>query len=217
MTPACLSIAPISTLFGVLASQANWSSWEILICSAFGFSGSAQFSLLPLVSNGLDFLTMLVVALSINCRYIPIAFATSSRLPRQPMQRAFMAHIIGDESYALEREKDTIATVFTMRFSIYITWVLGTLLGTLLGQALPHAWFSNTINFGFPASMVLLALSLSQIKLRTPSFSASLNKKLLEIVFCIVIALLLLATLGPTWFWLPSIIFSTWRLWRISQ
>ncbi len=198
----------------MLAAKANWSVLDVLLFSALGFSGSGQFALLPLAEQGLDFLTMLVVAVSINSRYVPIAFIAAARLPRQPFPRAFMAHMLGDEAYALEHERDTFAAVLATRLTIYVVWVASTVAGVLAAGLVPHAWFGEGVNLGYPASVVLLVLSFGQLKLRVPQVAAPWQRCLLEIVLCIAVALLLLAAVGKTWFWLPSVGFSTWRLWK---
>lgn len=213
-TPTAVAIFPIGMLFGVLAAQAHWSSIDILLFSALGFSGSGQFALLPLVDQGIGFLTMLLMAVSINSRYIPIAFATASRLPRVPGQRAFLAHLLGDEAYALEHERDPTASIFVIRLTIYGAWVLSSVAGGLLSSLVPHSLLGDGVNLGFPASVVLLVLSFGQIKTRVPQIRASWYRRLIEIGLCVAVAMLLFTWLGKVWFWLPSIGFSTWRLWR---
>lgn len=209
--PTGLAVVPVGMLFGILAAQANWGTLEVLIFSALGFSGSGQFALLPLAEQGLGFLTMLLVAISINSRYVPVAFSATARLPPEPVQRAFMAHLVGDEAYALENERDTVTAVLTTRLTIYGAWVTSTVAGALAASFVPRAWVDG-MNLGFPASVVLLVLSFRQLKLRIPKIAAPWRRCLLELAICIVVALLLLTVLGKTWFWLPSMAFSTWRL-----
>jgi predicted branched-subunit amino acid permease len=42
---------PAGLLFCVLASKAHWTAIDVLLISAFGFTGSGQFALLPLYSD----------------------------------------------------------------------------------------------------------------------------------------------------------------------
>ena len=212
--PTALTLIPICLLLGVLAAKTNWSLLEMLLFSALGFSGSGQFALLPLAEQGFGVFTMLVVAVSINIRYVPIALTTVSRLPREPLPRAFTAHLLGDEAYALEHECDTFAAVLVTRLTIYLTWVTATVAGVLIASLIPGTWFGPGINLGFPASVVLLVLCFGQIKARVPRIAAPWRRRLLELALCVAVALLLLTTLGKTWFWLPSIAFSVWRLWK---
>ncbi|MCY1282800.1 azaleucine resistance protein AzlC [compost metagenome] len=210
--PTGLAVAPTGMLFGVLAAQANWSPFEVLLLSALGYSGSGQFALLPLAEQGMGFLTMLVVAISINSRYVPIVITTLTRLPRRPIPRAFMAHLVGDEAYALEHERDHLAAVIATRLTIYVAWVASTFIGVLMAGLIPPSWFGENVNLGFPASIVLLVLSFEQLKSRVPQISAPWERRILELALCVAAALIFLALMGKAWFWLPSIAFSTWRL-----
>lgn len=212
--PTALTLVPICMLFGVLAAQANWSVLEVFLFSLLGFSGSGQFALLPLAEQGMGFATLLLVAVSINSRYIPIAFVTASRLPRTPLRRAFLAHILGDEAYALEHERDPLLRIMTIRLTIYGVWVASTVAGTIAAGFIPKHLFGPGVNLGFPASVVLLVLSFGQLKARIPLIDAPWRKRMIEIGLCLAVALVLLAVLGPVWFWLPSIAFSTWRIWK---
>lgn len=212
--PTAVAILPICMLFGALAAQANWSAFDVFLFSALGFSGSGQFALLPLADQGLGIPTMLLMAVSINSRYIPIAFATASRLPRAPGQRAFVAHLLGDEAYALEHERDPKSSILVIRMTIYGTWVLSTVAGWFVAGLVPRSLLGEGVNLGFPASVVLLVLSFGQMKVRVPKITAPWFRCLAEISLCVAVALVLFWTLGRVWFWLPSICFSTWRLWR---
>ena len=214
--PTALAVAPTGMLFGVLASQSDWTPFEVLLLSAMGYSGSGQFALLPLAEQGIGFLTMLIVAISINCRYIPIVITTLTRLPKRPIPRAFMAHLVGDEAYALERERDQFAAIFSTRLTIYLAWVSSTFAGALFTTLIPANWFSPEMNLGFPASIVLLVLSFEQLKSRIPRISAPWERRLIELTLCVAAALVFIALLGKSWFWLPSIAFSTWRLGRLT-
>lgn len=212
--PTGLAILPIGMLFGALAAQANWRTVDVFLFSVFGFSGSGQFALLPLADQGLGFLTMLLMAASINSRYIPIAFATATRLPRPPIGRVLLAHLLGDEAYALERTHDSVTAVLAVRSTIYAAWVLATIMGAVAVAHLPRSLLARDVNLGFPANAVLLVLSFSQLKARVPNISAPWSRRIIEIGLCAAVALLLFSELGRIWFWLPSIAFSTWRLWR---
>lgn len=214
--PTALTILPIGMLFGLLASRAHWSVSEVLLVSMLGFSGSGQFALLPLAEQGVGFFTMWVVATSINSRYIPMAFITAPRLPRETPRRAFLAHLLGDESYALERESDPWRLMATIRITIYGTWVLSHVIGILVADLIPNGLISTDIQLGFPASLVLMILSFGQLKTRVPQIDATRIRKMAEILLCISVALLFFTWFGRMWFWLPSIAFSCWRLWRIA-
>lgn len=212
--PTALTLLPIGVLFGLLASRAQWGVSDVLLLSMLGFSGSGQFALLPLAEQGVGFFTMWVVAASINSRYIPMAFISAPRLPKAAPRRAFLAHLLGDEAYALELESDPARQIAVIRITIYCAWVLSNVIGVLISDIVPKDLISADIQLGFPASLVLMILSFDQLKARVPRIDASGACKLREISLCIAAALLFFTWLGGVWFWLPSIGFSCWRLWK---
>ncbi|WP_277189423.1 AzlC family ABC transporter permease [Caballeronia sp. BR00000012568055] len=212
--PTAMTLVPVAMLCGVLAAQSGWSVEEVLLFSTLGFSGSGQFALIPLSGQGLGVLTMLFMAVSINSRYIPIAFATASRLPASRTARAMAAHMLGDEAYAVESERDSVASVVTIRATIYSVWILSNVAGVLALGLMPPGLIGKGINLGFPASVVLLVLSLGQLKVRVPRIGAANSRRIAETALCVIVAMALFGMLGKVWFWLPSIAFSTWRMWR---
>jgi predicted branched-subunit amino acid permease len=147
--PAALAIVPVSMLFGVLAVRADWSLLEVVAISLLGFSGSGQFALLPLAESDSGFFTMLLITASINSRYLPIAYMSASRLPSTPGRRALTAHMLGDEAYAIEHQRDNRDSVRFIRATIFIAWVLAGLLGALLGQIIPATWLEADLNLGY--------------------------------------------------------------------
>jgi predicted branched-subunit amino acid permease len=217
VAPTALAIVPVSMLFGVLAARADWTVLEVLAVSLLGFSGSGQFALLPLAEANAGFLTMLLVTASINSRYLPIAYASSARLPTTIAKRAFTAHILGDEAYATEHESDSWRTIICIRAVIFATWVGSGIAGAVLGQFIPLDWIGEGVNLGFPASVVLMYLSMSQLRSRLwlPQCNARDRSSLHGFAgLCAGVALLLINLVGPLYFWIPSIFIATVLLGR---
>jgi len=209
VAPTALAIVPVSMLFGVLASRADWSLLEVVLISLLGFSGSGQFALLPLAESGAGFFTMLLITASINSRYLPIAYMSSKRLPRAAGPRALLAHMLGDEAYATEEERDRPGAVWVIRGTIYGAWVLAALLGALLGTLIPAAWIGPDVNLGYPASVVLMYLSVSQLHLRLAEPGKRTKHTLIAVGLCAATALLLIKLVGPVYFWIPSVLVAT--------
>ncbi|MFO7527497.1 MAG: AzlC family ABC transporter permease [Marinobacter sp.] len=201
--PSAFAIAPVSMLFGVLAYRADWSLLEVLAAGFLGFTGSGQFALLPLSETDASFLTMLLICASINSRYFPIAFTTVKRLPKTVFARTFVSHMLGDEAYATERSSDTVLETLVIRSTIFVFWVVSGVIGALIAQAIPSAWLSNGIHLGFPASVVLVYLSVTQIKMQV---SGVYLRPLVMLAACLVLAVACYEWLGPTYFWIPSVL-----------
>lgn len=207
--PTALAIVPVSMLFGVLASRADWSLLDIALISLLGFSGSGQFALLPLVASGAGFFTMLLLTASINSRYLPIAYMSSGRLPRTIGKRAFLAHMLGDEAYATEQEQDHPSAVLVIRSTIFIAWVIAALVGAQVGTFVPRSWIGSNINLGYPASVVLMYLSVTQLRSRMFVGRDRLMSGFLAIGLCVITALALIKLIGLMYFWIPSVLIAT--------
>lgn len=201
--PSAIAIIPVSMLFGVLAHRADWSMFEVLVAGFLGFTGSGQFALLPLAETNPSFLTMLIICASINSRYFPIAFTTVKRLPKTFFSRAFVSHMLGDEAYATERSSDTVKETLIIRLTIFAFWVVSGVIGAIIAQAIPSAWLSTDIHLGFPASVVLIYLSVSQVKIRV---SGIFLMQSVMVAICLLLAAAFYWLLGPTYFWIPSVI-----------
>lgn len=201
--PSAIAIIPVSMLFGVLAHRADWSMLEVLAAGFLGFTGSGQFALLPLAETKASFLTMLIICVSINSRYFPIAFTTAKRLPKRLLSRTFVSHMLGDEAYATERNSDTVKETLIIRLTIFVSWVLSGVIGVLIGKAIPSAWLSTDLHLGFPASVVLVYLSVSQIQIRV---SGLYFMQSVMMAACLLLAGAFYWWLGPTYFWIPSVI-----------
>lgn len=207
--PAALAIIPVSMLFGVLASRSDWSPLEVVLIGLLGFTGSGQFAVLPLADSGAGLLTMLLLTASINSRYLPIAYVSASRLPQRPVPRALLAHMLGDEAYATENEQDSWTSLAIIRASLFITWIVAGMVGALLGGLIPATWLSADLNLGFPASVVLMYLSVSQLRERLPQLGERHVKVSLAVLLCILVAVLSILLLGPLYFWIPSVLIAT--------
>ena len=212
--PAAVAIVPVSMLFGVLAGRADWSLLHIVLVRLLGFPGSGQLAVLPLAESGAGFLTMVLLTASINCRYLPIAYTTARRLPKAGLPRACMAHMLGDEAYATEQERDSTRTVFLIRAALFGTWVLAGVAGGGVARLLPAEWLGANVNLGYPASVVLMYLSIAQLRVRLAVPEQRRMACLMAAALCAGIALFSIHLLGPVYFWIPSVLLATVLLTR---
>lgn len=198
---AICAIAPVSMLFGMIAYKADWSITQIFFISLLGFSGSGQFAVLPLSESGASFFTVFFVTALINSRYFAIALSCSKKLPKNRILRVLTSHTLGDEAYAIEQGHDQKGMLL-IRFAIFVCWVIFGVLGGVIAELFPNI-LPEGINIGFPASLVLLFLAISQ--LRDRPFKSGLIT-IPKVILGFIISGTLYYSLGKVYFWIPSII-----------
>lgn len=169
--------------------------------SLLGFSGSGQFAALPLAESDTSLLTIVFVTALINSRYFALALSCSEYLPRSTLPRVLVAHMLGDEAYAIERGRGVREVIF-VRLSIFCCWVASGVLGGITANAFPSVIADNA-NLEFPASAVLLFLAISQLK--AEPFESGLVT-MPKAAMGVVISGACLHALGGIYFWIPSIL-----------
>ncbi|CDG53262.1 MULTISPECIES: AzlC family ABC transporter permease [Halomonadaceae] len=198
---AIFAIAPVSMLFGFTAYKADWSIVEIFLVSLLGFSGSGQFTALPLSDSGASFLTIAFVTTMINSRYFAISLSCSNKLPTNKLLQFFSSHALGDEAYAIEQGHNQRAMLI-IRFTIFVSWILFGVAGGIIARLFPNL-LPDDINASIPASLVLLFLAISYLQNR-PYKSGLITIPKSTLGF--LISGIFYYTLGGIYFWVPSII-----------
>ena len=97
---------PVGLLFGVLAGAQGWAASEILAVSLIGFTGSGQFIWLRIAGEGGGPIAAFAVILLINLRYLPMILTVSAPFHGQGPLKGLAAHMVSDESYAVEGPGD---------------------------------------------------------------------------------------------------------------
>ena len=150
--PFILVAGPFALLFGVLATEAGLSVFEVMSFSLVVIAGAAQFTALQLMQDEAPTIIVLISALAVNLRVAMYSAALTPYLGRAPLwQRIFAAYLLVDQSYALshatfEAEPELtipqrMAYYFGTCSLVMIMWFgcsyLGAALGTTLPQDLP--------------------------------------------------------------------------------
>lgn len=160
--PFVLVAGPFALLFGVLATEAGLNVAEVLAFSVVVIAGAAQFTALQLMLEEAPTLIVIVSALAVNLRVAMYSASLTPYLGQAPFwQRAFMAYLIVDQSYALSQAKfDTnasmtlpqrVAYFFATCVLIMPAWFLGSYLGAALGTALPPSF---PLDFALPIAFL---------------------------------------------------------------
>ena len=146
--PFMLVAGPFALLFGVLATEAGLSVFEVIGFSVVVIAGAAQFTALQLMQDEAPTVIVIVSALAVNLRVAMYSAALTPFLGRAPIwQRAFAAYLLVDQSYALSHAKfdaDAAMTVpqrmgyfFGTCLLVMIVWFGCSYLGAALGTTLP--------------------------------------------------------------------------------
>jgi predicted branched-subunit amino acid permease len=135
--------------------------------STIVFAGAAQFAAVGYVASGLAWPGIILLTALLNARHLLYSAALSPWLRREPFgQRAVMAHLLTDESFALSighfrriGRTDTRGYWLAAVGSTFIPWNLATLAGVVLGAQIPDPAVVG-IDIIFPAAMIGLAVGL---------------------------------------------------------
>jgi len=215
--PASIAISPVGILFGLLAYSIDWDILQVGILSLIAFTGSGQFAIIPLLQEqNSDLLTIGMVLISINMRYIPMSYFDKDNLPNKSIPRLLMSHFLGDEAYAVENKEDNVMDRIIIRFTIVFFWVFSTMLGVYLGKY-SLVFLPNSINLYFPASILLACLSYDQIKSGLKNSYDNITGKFYALIICFIVSLSSILIIGDKYFWIPSIISSAIVLAIISR
>ncbi|MEO0402434.1 MAG: AzlC family ABC transporter permease [Pseudomonadota bacterium] len=147
--PFMVVAGPFAALFGVLASEAGLSVFEVMSFSFVVIAGAAQFTALQLMQDQAPTLIVLISALAVNLRVAMYSAALTPYLGGAPLwQRIFAAYLLVDQSYALSHAKFDAEPALTVaqRMAYYfgtctlvmIVWFGCSYLGAALGTSLPE-------------------------------------------------------------------------------
>ena len=146
--PFMVVAGPFALLFGVLATEAGLSVFEVMSFSLVVIAGAAQFTDLQLMQDHAPTVIVLISALAVNLRVAMYSAALTPYLGSAPLwQRVFAAYLLVDQSYALSHARFEAQPAMTVpaRMAYYFgtctlvmaTWFGCSYLGAALGTALP--------------------------------------------------------------------------------
>ena len=204
--PIALTLFPIGVLFGLLAKQAHWDLFDVLLLSSLGFTGSGQFTYLSLSSDQPSFTGSFIaffIILSLNLRYIPMSLSASRDFETTLFNHFILAHCLADESYAIENQNDSLREKAIIRLLIFGVWVVSTVFGVIAAEWIPIVIQNQLSGFTFPVTAILFALATGNI---FSYINNQLNiKRLFSVGASIIVSIGFLKLLGMRYFWIPSI------------
>ena len=157
-SPFVLVVIPFGLLFGVVATEAGFTSVQTMAFSSVVFAGASQFAALQLMLDDAPMVIVIVTALAVNLRMAMYSASLSVWLGDAPLwNRALIAYVNVDQSYAVSINKfeDQPHLTLTQRIAFYwgsVTpvcplWIIATGVGIWIGDGIPE-WVA--LDFAVP-------------------------------------------------------------------
>ena len=154
-------------VYGLAAREAGFSLVEATAMSVFVLAGAAQFAAVGLIADGVGWPSIVFLTALLNARHLLYSAAMAPWLSGRPrLERAAMAHVLTDETFALSLahfQRVGRADVFGFWLAAgfdCLSWPIATAVGVIGGQLIPDpAQFG--LDVVFPAAIGGLAVRLA--------------------------------------------------------
>lgn len=154
-------------VYGLAAREAGFSIIEATAMSVFVLAGAAQFAAVGLIASGAGWLSIVLLTALLNARHLLYSAAMAPWLGgRSRLERAAMAHLLTDETFALslahfQRLGRTDVRGFWLAAGIdCLSWPIATAVGVVGGQLIVDP-AQLGLDVVFPAAMGGLAVTLA--------------------------------------------------------
>jgi 4-azaleucine resistance transporter AzlC len=159
-----VSASAFGLVYGLAARNAGFSVVEALASSVLVLAGASQFAAIGLVAQGVPWLAIILLTGLLNARHLLYSAALAPWLSSRPRtERAAMAHVLTDETFALSLahfrrigRADHIGFWITPLF-VCVPWIVATAIGVIGGAAIPDP-ATLGLDVVFPAAMAGLAV-----------------------------------------------------------
>jgi 4-azaleucine resistance transporter AzlC len=154
-------------VYGLAAREAGFSVIEATSMSVFVLAGAAQFAAVGLISHGAGWPSIVLLTALLNARHLLYSAAMAPWLAGRPrLERAAMAHVLTDETFALSLahfqrigRADVVGFWLAAGFDS-LSWPIFTAVGVIGGQLIPDPARLG-LDVVFPAAMGGLAVKLA--------------------------------------------------------
>jgi 4-azaleucine resistance transporter AzlC len=182
--------AGFGLVYGLAAREAGFSVIEATAMSVFVLAGAAQFAAVGLISDGASWPSIVFLTAVLNSRHLLYSAAMAPWLGGRPrLERAAMAHVLTDETFALllahfQRlgKADVVGFWLAAGFDS-LSWPIFTAIGVIAGQLIPDP-AQLGLDVVFPAAMGGLAVKLATAR---PEVATAVAAAALAVVGGIVV------------------------------
>ena len=219
--PIWIAFVPSSLAFGVAAQAHGLQLGEVVLMSAWVYSGPAQFTVLAPIAAGKSSLQILLAASLVNLRFLPMSTALAPYFRGvRPRRLLVAAHFIVASSFIIpylrfrqeSASGERLATDGQRNLSFFLgvgitsflIWVVGTGVGHEVAQALPRG-FEEGLKFILPGYFAGLLV-------------IDMRGRILPLI-CLVslVATVPAMVLSPDWGWIATAIIVATVGWSMEQ
>lgn len=165
--PIVFGYTPIGLAFGVLATQAGLTEWQVLLMSLLVYAGSSQFIAVSLLAAEAMTGTIVATTFLVNSRHILMSASLAPHYKHFSIPLlAILSFGITDETYAvttaeLTKGAKTPGYLLGLNATAQFWWVLSTVAGARAGSVISHPEAFG-LNYALPA--MFIGLLIMQIK-----------------------------------------------------
>ena len=156
---------PVGLVYGLAALQAHFTLLDTVVACVVVLAGGAQFAAAGMVKDGAPWLAIARVTLLVHARHLLYSAAVAPYTAARPRkERAFMAHFLTDETFALALAHFRRIGAFDRRgywiaaMAIFVPWQVGSTLGYVVAGAVDINRLG--LDVAFPAAMAGLSLGM---------------------------------------------------------
>ena len=219
--PIWIAFVPSSLAFGVAAQAHGLQLGEVILMSAWVYSGPAQFTVLAPIAAGKSSLQILLAASLVNLRFLPMSTALAPYFRGvRPRRLLVAAHFIVASSFIIpylrfrqeSALREHLATDGQRNLSFFLgvgitsflIWVVGTGVGHEVAQGLPRG-FEEGLKFILPGYFAGLLV-------------IDMRGRILPLI-CLVslVATVPAMVLSPDWGWIATAIIVATVGWSVEQ
>ncbi|MBL4647221.1 MAG: branched-chain amino acid ABC transporter permease [Hyphomicrobiales bacterium] len=162
--PVLAAVLPFALVFGAAAIPKGLSFFEIVLMSATVFAGASQMVALDLITEPLQFWTIVLSVFAVNFRHILYSASLGMKMQLfSPLKKAFAFFLLVDPQWALaEQRAETTPLTFSyylgLATPLYVGWLVGTAVGAGFGGLITNP---AALGFDFILPVYFLAILMS--------------------------------------------------------
>ncbi|MGM0826472.1 MAG: AzlC family ABC transporter permease [Pseudomonadota bacterium] len=182
---------PVSLSFGVVATQAGFSTWEAAVISTLIYAGASQFLFVGMVAAGSPLWLVVAMTLLINVRHLVYGPNLAALLPRS-RHWPWLMHGLTDQVFALALTRlpqlpaaDRFGWFTGAALLAWGVWIVGTVVGATAGETLTARWplLGEVMPFALPALFLTMVAPRFTDKRWAVALSAAIGSALLLTIY----------------------------------